>query len=146
MSQRRRVPLEERLLRLSLLSGLPGVAVALGVMIAGDFTAKVRWTFGILAVGVWLGASFAAREVVVRRLQLISNLIAALREGDYSVRGRQATRDDAFGEVLVELAGLREALRSQRLGELEAGWLAGARRRTSLCGNQPFSTIQATRG
>jgi nitrogen fixation/metabolism regulation signal transduction histidine kinase len=57
---------------------------------------------------------------VVFSLQTLSNLLAALREEDFSVRGRDAQRDDAMGEVMIEVNALSETLREQRLGALEA--------------------------
>ena len=50
----------------------------------------------------------------------MSNLLAALREGDYSIRARGARADDALGEVLLEINQLGETLRVQRLGAFEA--------------------------
>ena len=60
------------------------------------------------------------RERVVRPLQTISNLLAALREGDYSIRARGANADDALGLALLEVNALSETLRAQRLRALEA--------------------------
>ena len=60
------------------------------------------------------------RRRVVRPLQTLSNLLAALREGDFSIRARGARRGDPLGEVLVEVNALAETLRQQRLGALEA--------------------------
>src|SRR6185295_19890131 len=64
--------------------------------------------------------AFAVRRRVVFTLQTFSNLLAALREGDYSIRGRQASPHDALGEVMTEVNALGETLREQRLGALEA--------------------------
>ena len=50
----------------------------------------------------------------------MSNLLAALREGDYSIRARGASEDNALGEVLLEINSLGETLRLQRLGAFEA--------------------------
>ena len=50
----------------------------------------------------------------------MTNLLAALREGDYSIRARGARVDDALGEVLLEINALGETLRTQRLGAFEA--------------------------
>src|SRR5258708_3006825 len=46
-----------------------------------------------------------------------------MREEDFSVRGRGARRDDAMGEVMIEVNSLSETLREQRLGALEANAL-----------------------
>jgi PAS domain S-box-containing protein len=60
------------------------------------------------------------RERVVRPLQTLSNMLAALREGDYSIRARGAEREDALGLALLESNLLGETLRAQRLGAMEA--------------------------
>ena len=52
-------------------------------------------------------------------------LLAALREGDYSVRGRGELPGDPLGEVLLEVNALGDTLREQRLGAMEAGALLG---------------------
>lgn len=87
---------------------------------SGDFTPKVRWTVALLAVGWWLAAAGTIGERVVRPLQTISNLLAALREGDYSIRARGARTDEALGLALFEVNALADVLRGQRLGALEA--------------------------
>ncbi|NIR43684.1 MAG: PAS domain-containing sensor histidine kinase, partial [Gemmatimonadetes bacterium] len=53
-------------------------------------------------------------------LQTIANMLAALREGDYSIRGRGKSKDDALGLALMEISTLGETLRGQRLGAMEA--------------------------
>lgn len=94
--------------------------VALAVLWFGDFSAKVSWTLTLFIAGFALAFFASAREHVVRPLQTMSNLLAALREGDYSIRARGARADDALGEVLLEVNQLGETLRVQRLGAFEA--------------------------
>ena len=86
----------------------------------GDFSASVRWTLGLVVVGTWLALAIVLRERVVRPLQTLSNMLAALREGDYSIRARGADRDDALGLAFMESNLLGETLRAQRLGAMEA--------------------------
>jgi nitrogen fixation/metabolism regulation signal transduction histidine kinase len=86
----------------------------------GEFSPSVRWTLGLVVVGAWLGFAFVLRERVVRPLQTLSNMLAALREGDYSIRARGADRDDALGLAFMESNLLGETLRAQRLGAMEA--------------------------
>jgi two-component system nitrogen regulation sensor histidine kinase NtrY len=111
---------ERRILLMAVTAGLPGSLVALTLLWAGDYTPKVQWTLTVLIVGLWSGFALAVRRRVVFPLQTVSNLLAALREGDYSIRGRQARPDDALGEVMIEVNALGETLREQRLGALEA--------------------------
>jgi two-component system nitrogen regulation sensor histidine kinase NtrY len=111
---------ERRILLMAVTAGLPGSLVALTLLWAGDYTPKVQWTLTVLIVGLWSSFALAVRRRVVFPLQTLSNLLAALREGDYSIRGRQARPDDALGEVMIEVNALGETLREQRLGALEA--------------------------
>ena len=67
---------------------------------------------------LWVGFAAAARERVVRSLQTIANLLSALREGDYSIRGRAG--GGALGEAMRELNALAAIFRDQRLGAIEA--------------------------
>ena len=101
-------------------AGLPGVLISLLLLWIGDYTTKVQLTLTLFIIVIWLGYSFALRERVVRPLQTISNLLAALREGDYSIRARGANLQDALGDVMLEVNALGETLREQRLGALEA--------------------------
>src|SRR3954453_6135802 len=98
----------------------PAAIVALSMLWFGDYTAKVQWTLTLIICGCALGFIMSAREHVVRPLQTMTNLLAALREGDYSIRARGARPDDALGEVLLEINALGETLRTQRLGAFEA--------------------------
>ena len=90
------------------------------VLWVGDYSEKVRWTALLVAGGAWLAFGFGARERVIRPIQTISNMIAALREDDFSLRARGATTDDDLGLVFLELNALGETLRQQRLGAQEA--------------------------
>ena len=111
---------EQRIFLLALLVGLPGAALGLVLLWTGDFTSKTQWTLTLLFVGSWLGVAMLLRERVVRPLQTLSNLQAALREGDFSARARGARSDDALGLALLEVNTLSATLRKQRLGALEA--------------------------
>lgn len=117
---RHRLSHESRLTWLTLGAAGPGVIVALSILWFGDFSAKVQWTLTIVIAGCLLGFVTSAREHVIHPLQTMSNLLAALREGDYSIRARGARLDDALGEVLLEINSLGETLRVQRLGAFEA--------------------------
>lgn len=111
---------ERRILGLSLLAGAPGVIAALLLLWTGGHSTRAQWTLTILIVGGWLAVVLTLRERVTRPLQTVSNMLAALREGDFSIRGRGARSDDALGLVLLEVNTLGDTLRSQRMEALEA--------------------------
>jgi PAS domain S-box-containing protein len=119
-SKQRRIPHEQRIFYYALLAGLPGLIVSGSLLYAGDFTPKVQWTLGLVMVIVWLGFSLALREQVIRPLHTMANLLTALREGDFSVRARGASRDDPLGDLMSEINMLSGVLQEQRLGALEA--------------------------
>ncbi|HZS03824.1 MAG TPA: ATP-binding protein [Blastocatellia bacterium] len=109
-----------RVLLMALVAGLPAVVTALLLLWLGNYPAREQWTLSLVIVGFWLGFAFALRERVIRPLQTVSNLIAALHEEDYSIRARGAGMDDALGELLVEVNALSDTLRAQKMGALEA--------------------------
>src|SRR5438128_71171 len=111
---------EGRIIWLTLAAVFPAIVVALALLWFGDYSAKVQWTLTILIVGCFLAFLSSVREHTIRPLQTMSNLLAALREGDYSIRARGARGGNALGEVLLEINSLGETLRLQRLGAFEA--------------------------
>ncbi|PYT94202.1 MAG: PAS domain-containing sensor histidine kinase [Acidobacteria bacterium] len=108
---------------LALAAGLPGSLVALILVWTGNFSSGAAWTLTFFIVIFWLGFALSLKHRVVFSLQTLSNLLAALREEDFSMRARGAGTEDAMGEVMVEVNALSETLRQQRLGALEASAL-----------------------
>ncbi len=84
------------------------------------YSARVQWTVDLALIFFWLVISANLKNRVVRPLQTLSNILAAIREGDYSIRGRRAASGDALGEVMLEVNDLGATLRGQRLGAMEA--------------------------
>jgi nitrogen fixation/metabolism regulation signal transduction histidine kinase len=115
-----RLNFEHRLTVLALLAGFPAVALCALLLWIGDYSARVQWTVDLILVVVWLSVVSSLKQRVVRPLQTLSNILAALHEGDYSIRARRASFGDALGEVLMEANELGKTLRDQRLGALEA--------------------------
>jgi two-component system, NtrC family, nitrogen regulation sensor histidine kinase NtrY len=111
---------ERRIQLLALAAGFPGSLIALILLWKGNFSSGTIWTLAFLIVSLWLGFAFSLRNRVAFSLQTLSNLLAALREEDFSMRARGARSDDAMGEVIIEVNALSETLRQQRLGALEA--------------------------
>jgi nitrogen fixation/metabolism regulation signal transduction histidine kinase len=115
-----RMKFERRVTFLALTAGFPAVALCAFLLWYDNYSARVQWTLDLFLVIIWLGVSFNLKQRIVRPLQTLSNILAAIREGDYSIRGRRAASGDALGEVMLEVNDLGQTLREQRLGALEA--------------------------
>jgi nitrogen fixation/metabolism regulation signal transduction histidine kinase len=111
---------ERHILLWALMTGLVGSVLSLVLVWQADYTLSTRVTLSGLALVMWVGCAFGLRARVAYPLRTLSNLLGAMREGDYSLRARGACRDDAMGEVMWEVNALGRALREQRLGEMEA--------------------------
>jgi nitrogen fixation/metabolism regulation signal transduction histidine kinase len=111
---------DRRVSLLALGAGAPAVVIALLLLWAGNYTWLVRTTAALIIVGLWLVVAVTLRDRIIRPLQTVSNLLAALREDDFSIRARGAEPNDALGQVMLEINTLAETLRSQRLGAQEA--------------------------
>jgi two-component system nitrogen regulation sensor histidine kinase NtrY len=83
-----------------LVDSIGGTAVAL---IAG----------GAIAL-VWVMAAAIFFDQIVRPLQTLSNVVAALREDDFSFRAHGTRRGDAMGELALEINELASTLQQQR--------------------------------
>jgi two-component system, NtrC family, nitrogen regulation sensor histidine kinase NtrY len=118
--RRRRAGHESRIFAAALLAGLPAVLVATWLLWSGERPLRVEVTVSLVVVGAWLVGAALVHERVLRPLQTIANLLAALREGDYSIRARGASVADGLGLALLEVNMLGDTLRSQRLRALEA--------------------------
>ena len=114
---------ENRVLLFALASGLAGLIPALVFLWIGPYSGSTQWTLTVVIVTCWLAFSFSVRGMVVRPLQTLANMQAALREGDFSMRARVNNPEDALGELMREVNALSEMLREQRLGAMEASAL-----------------------
>jgi nitrogen fixation/metabolism regulation signal transduction histidine kinase len=72
-----------------------------------------------LALG-WVFAVSVLMEQIIRPLQTLANVVAALREDDFSFRARGGRRNDAMGDLALEINRLAGMLQAQRAGALEA--------------------------
>lgn len=116
----RRLGHDQRVVILTLMAGLPGVALSLGFLWLGGYAPRVQWTVSVLLIGLWGGITVALREQIIRPLGTLANMLAALREGDFSIRARVTDGSDALSLAYLEVNQLEEVLRNQRLGAVEA--------------------------
>jgi nitrogen fixation/metabolism regulation signal transduction histidine kinase len=121
--KKKRLAHDQHVFLLALAAGAPALIASVVLLSVYVDDAKLRWTVGAVVALVWLFTSLALRERVLRPLQTAANLLAALREEDFSVRGRGARTGDPLGELLLEINQLADTLHAQRVGSLEAGAL-----------------------
>src|SRR5688572_18249181 len=112
--------LELALMMLVIVGGLPAVAVAMWFLWTLGLAPEVRWTFTVLVLTGWLAAGSAARQLAVRSLGVIANLLGALREGDYSIRGLSARSGSSMAMVMREVNDLGSTLQRQRTEAVES--------------------------
>ncbi|HET8772329.1 MAG TPA: ATP-binding protein [Thermoanaerobaculia bacterium] len=117
---------ERRIVLTALLALAPVAIAAVLLAFTGDFSAKVKWTVAALIGASVFMATYVLHERLVFPLLTISNIITALREEDYSLRARNARRDDALGEVMVEVNALATLMESRKLEAVEAAALLRA--------------------
>ncbi len=123
MSRRRTLRSQNRLLLLVLVAIGPAWLTAAWFLWRWDADPAARWALLIMISVFAVGGALAARQSMIHPLQSLANLLEALREGDYSLRGRNVDPEDAVGEVMVEVNSLSQTLHHQRLQALEAGVL-----------------------
>jgi nitrogen fixation/metabolism regulation signal transduction histidine kinase len=115
-----RLRFERRVTLLALAAGFPAVVLCAVLLWYDNYSGRTQWTVDLFLALLWLGVAFNLKQRIVRPLQTLSNILAAIREGDYSIRGRRAAMGDALGEVMLEVNDLGQTLREQRLGAMEA--------------------------
>jgi nitrogen fixation/metabolism regulation signal transduction histidine kinase len=124
LSVRRGAPrarnLEAAIFWLVLGGGLPAVIVAAVFLWRTELTPEVRWTLAVVMGAVWIAAAVSARQLAVRSLNLVANLLGALREGDYSIRGLSARSGSSMAMVMREVNDLGHTLQRQRTEAVES--------------------------
>src|SRR5271169_2256060 len=119
---RKRVRLlyERRVNVFALLVALPGLLIS-GILIwLQSWTLDSKLALMFAELFVWWLLAMALQEQATRPLQTLANVVAALREEDYSFRARGAIQEDALGELSLEVNALADLLADQRIRAIEA--------------------------
>jgi two-component system, NtrC family, nitrogen regulation sensor histidine kinase NtrY len=104
----------------------PAILLALTFIWLRDFSTATHWTLTVLIVLFTWGGLETLRHRARFPLQTLANLVAAMREGDFSTRARSSGSVDAMGELAAEINALAAHLRGQRLDSVEAAALLRA--------------------
>jgi two-component system nitrogen regulation sensor histidine kinase NtrY len=111
---------ENQILIRSLASGLVGIVASMWFVWTRDYSIQTQILLTALIFLTWLSFTASLKGKLVYPLRTLSNMLEALREGDYSMRIRGARQDDALGELILEVNTLTRSLQEQRFGEVEA--------------------------
>ncbi len=95
---------------------VPPALAAVWLSEGGPGDRVVLWA----ALGASVVMALWMRSVLARRLRTMASVLAAFREGDFSIRARTVRGGALFDDVLQELNQLGNTLREHRLGEIEA--------------------------
>jgi nitrogen fixation/metabolism regulation signal transduction histidine kinase len=118
--RRRALRWESQLLLLALAGGLPALAILSVLLWRAPADPSLRILLLVLMWLAWLVCAGLVVERAVRPMQTLANMMAAIREGDTSIRARGADPEGALGLALWEVNALTESVRQQRLGAIAA--------------------------
>ena len=118
--KRARLLYEHRISLYSFFVALPGLLVSLILVWMQPWSTGSRLALTGAELFAWWLLALALQEQTTRPLQTLANVIGSLREEDYSFRARNATAEDALGELSLEVNALADMLSSQKIRTIEA--------------------------
>lgn len=120
---RRRLGYERRLHTTLAVLSLPFLACG-ALLLAHYEAALATWLITLLVMLIlWAAMQVTVADQLLRPLQTLANVVAALREQDYSFRARGARRGDSLGDLALEINALAGDLQAERLASLESAAL-----------------------
>jgi len=121
--RRFRLNFEHRVLLRAVLITLPSLALATVLLWRIEITHLSRWTILLGLALLAVVTTISLRNLVLRPLQTLSNMLSAIREEDYSVKARGGGHHDALGQLVLETNALAESLRERQDRDIEASAL-----------------------
>ena len=116
----RRLSFERRLSLWMAALALPAVVLGGWLMVVKHASTTSMVAAAMVFGLAWLLAASSFMELITRPMQTLANVVAALREDDFSFRARGARRGDALGDLALEINALAGTLQAQRSSALEA--------------------------
>ena len=123
-STRRRLSFERRIHLWIAAAALPTLALLTVELHRIGFSSAMLLLCIVLSAALWALASSFFFDMIARPLQTLANIVAALREDDYSFRARGARRGDSLGDLALEINALAATLQQQRSSAQDALALA----------------------
>ena len=121
LARRHRVLSFERRTRLWLATAVLASLVPSSILLH-RYTGSDAHTAGlvVLLAALYAAAAETFYHQLIRPLQTLTNIVAAIREEDYSFRARGALRGDTVGDLALEINSLSAALQTQRAAAQDA--------------------------
>jgi nitrogen fixation/metabolism regulation signal transduction histidine kinase len=105
---------------MSLLISAPGILVAELLLWFSGHSGEFKWTITVFLVLGWMFGTSALHTQILRPLQTLSNMVAAIREDDFSFRLRGGSREDSLADLIFEINALATRLQHQKVNAMEA--------------------------
>src|SRR5260221_5971710 len=119
-AKRTKLSFDARIMLMALLISLPGAIVAEIFLWVGDHSIELKWTITLFIALAWIIGCSMLHGQVIRPLQTLSNMVAAIREEDFSFRLRGGGREDSLADLIFEINALALRLQHQKVSALEA--------------------------
>jgi len=118
--RRKRLRFDTFIFLLALVIALPATAIAEILLWAGGYSSETKWTVTFFIALGWLIGGSVLQTQVIRPLQTLSNMVASIREDDFSFRVRGASREDSLADLIHELNSLADRMQQQKTSAIEA--------------------------
>ncbi|HET6936252.1 MAG TPA: ATP-binding protein [Candidatus Angelobacter sp.] len=118
--KRSRLKFDTRMTLMSMLISVPGVLVAELLTWFSGHSTEFKWTVTLFLIIAWAIGTSALHGLIIRPLQTLSNMVAAIREEDFSFRLRGGSREDSLADLIFEINALATRLQQQKISALEA--------------------------
>src|SRR5437660_7968574 len=118
--RRRKLTYDGFILVLALVIGLPSTVIAEILLLVGPYYGELKWTLTLFIGLGWLIGGSVLQSNVIRPLQTLANMVASIREEDFSFRVRGGGREDSLSDLTLELNNLADRMQQQKVSALEA--------------------------
>ncbi|MGE5325068.1 MAG: hypothetical protein ACM3SW_19525 [Actinomycetota bacterium] len=108
--RRSRLNFDARITLMTLLISAPGILVAEILLWLSGHSVEFKWTITLFIALAWMIGSSALHSQLIRPLQTLSNMVAAIREDDFSFRLRGGGREDSLADLIYEINALATRL------------------------------------
>jgi nitrogen fixation/metabolism regulation signal transduction histidine kinase len=122
---RKSLNFEKKVFLVSLAASLPGIITSFVLIAFLDWSLQSKLSLIAILLFLWIVLFAILHDIIVRPLQTFANVVAAVREEDYSFRARGVGSNDALGDLAFEINSLADLLASHKTQSMEAAALLG---------------------